>query len=116
MEICVFVRQNRFSQAIIFPASTPSRAAIQVIFEFGVDTPLTRPRPPEIALLMKRSALDCPSQLSIQSDCIVRFCYFSFPSLHVLVSVFKSVQDSLMFGSWFYERCLIPGLTCSPQA
>jgi hypothetical protein len=33
-----------------------------------------------------------------------------------LQNLFKSVQDSLMFGSWFYERCLIPGLTCSPQA
>ena len=41
MEICVFVRQNRFSQAIIFPASTPpagNRSAYEA-FCLGLSIP-----------------------------------------------------------------------------
>jgi hypothetical protein len=68
----ISTRQNRFSQAIIFPASTPSRAA-RVIFEFGVDTPLTGPRPPETALLMKRSASSCSSRLCTQPVYVYEF-------------------------------------------
>ena len=33
-----------------------------------------------------------------------------------LQNLFKSVHDSLTFGSWFNERCLKTGLTSSPQA
>jgi hypothetical protein len=33
-----------------------------------------------------------------------------------LQNLLKSVYDRKLFGSCFIERCLKPGLTCSPQA
>ena len=36
--------------------------------------------------------------------------------ISALQNLCKSVHGRLLLGSCFKERCLIPGLTCSPQA